>query len=179
MFKHTYIKAIPYLALSLLALLSITACTSSPNEVVNKLLNTNHLTSFGSVELRRMLEAEPEAYDMDAGQFVTVTYAQVVDNKIANIEQAYESFQNVNPADDAQTVVNAADALFRKTLEAYRAAYRPIAKARDAGQSVDALAADINAIDAQYSRSLETAYAHYIESLQAYVDKHNLPVTIS
>jgi hypothetical protein len=140
-------------------------------------LNCNMIADFASRGLVRELES-PSVKLTDAKTAATapMTRKEVIDAKIAFVEDSLAKVRKLRQTGDAKDIVQASIALHEYVLPVYRNEYQQLAKLHDDGAAkaeIDALA---KSITAKYATGFATHYERLTTAGKAYATRHDIKV---
>jgi len=140
-------------------------------------LNTNLIHDFASKGLLRQLESPSEKLT-DAKTLATAPMKrkEVIDDKIAFVEESLGKVRKLKQTDDTRDVVQASIALHEYVLAVYRNEYQQLAKLFDDGAAKEPIEALASAITAKYRAGFEALSERLTVAGKAYASRHDIKV---
>ena len=140
-------------------------------------LNCNLIHDFASKGLLGQLES-PSAKLTDAktGASAPMKRKEVIDDKIAFIEQSLEKVRKLRQTDDTRDIVQASMALHEYVLPVYRSEYQQLAKLHDDGAAKEPIEALASAITVKYRAGFEALSERLTTAGKAYASRHDIKV---
>lgn len=170
-----------FLSLTALTIGLLMSCNRpSPDEFFQTtVLNTNILNEFASERFAKSLVAETVEFpDMPNTKKNGDEAQQIVDNKIAYIEQTIKKIEDSTaPDEDGKVLQKEALDLFKFVLPVYQKEYKNLAKMCDQKQTENEIMAESEKIIETYGSVYEEKYVALLTSGQDYAEKHNLNVS--
>ncbi len=157
----------------------LTSCDSASPQVTfqRAVLNCNMIADFAGRGLLRQLEQPSEKLtDAKTGASAPMKRKEVIDDKMAFVEQALEKIRKLSQSGDAKDMVQASIALHEYVLPVYRNEYQQLAKLYDDGApkaQIDALATTIGT---KYGPGFAKLYDEVITAGKVYAAKHDIKV---
>jgi hypothetical protein len=151
---------------------------SSPKTYFDRaVLNCNRIADFASEGLLRELESPSvKLTDAKTGATAPMKRKEVIDERIAFVEESLEKVRKLNQSGDAKDIVQASVALHEHVLPVYRNEYQQLAKLYDDGAAkgqIDALAA---AIATKYGPGFAKLFDRLTTEGKAYASRHDIKV---
>lgn len=170
-------KMVNYLWISL-AILLLTSCkTTTPEKYYDvAVLNTNMIYGFADEGMLRELSSPPVKSDGTKDGYKSMMRKEVLDSKIAFIEDAYENVKALNKQDDNAEMLAASIAVFKFVIPVYKSDYMRLAAMHDAGAAeslINELAKDIH--KKNYS-TYERLSSRLFAAGKKYADKNYIKV---
>ena len=163
--------------IALLCLLAGCDDTSPQTAFDRAVLNTNMISDFASKGLLRQLESPSiKLTDAKTGASAPMKRKEVIDDKIAFVEQSLAKVRKLSQTGDAKDIVQASIALHEYVLPVYRNEYQQLAKLYDDGDAkaeIDALA---SAITAKYGAGFAALSDRLTTAGKAYASQHDIKV---
>ncbi len=167
------------LLLSVVCACLLTACQkSTPRDTFNAaLLNTNVMHGFAGEGMRSQLATSgTKLSGPNFDQEVEMKRMEVVDTKLAVLEESFEKLKQLKPDDDSRAMLQAATALYEFVLPVYRNEYRQLAGLYD--DKADA--AKIQTLEQSIQDQYQAKFAALSEALTAaakpYAEKNQIQV---
>lgn len=154
-----------------------TSCTKLSPEKTFEIaaLNSNLLSDFGSREINRQLQQDPQIYDEVTKKMKTSSYYDYFNYKITNyLETRYENIKNIEENDDNKELLTASKDLFSYAIAKEKEGYLPIAKIKDEKASSEQIQKAIVDFDASTQTEIAAKFAKLMDVAKAYADKHNI-----
>ena len=140
-------------------------------------LNCNMISDFASKGLLRQLESPSvKLTDAKTGATAPMKRKEVIDDKIAFIEESLAKVRKLRQTDDTKDIVQASIALHEYVLPVYRNEYQQLAKLYDDGAAkaeIDGLA---SAISTKYGPGVAVLFDRLTTAGKAYAAKHDIKV---
>lgn len=140
-------------------------------------LNCNMISDFASKGLLRQLESPSvKLTDAKTGATAPMKRKDVIDDKIAFVEQSLAKVRKLGQTGDAKDIVQASIALHEYVLPVYRNEYQQLAKLYDDGAAkaeIDGLA---SAISTKYGPGVAVLFDRLTTAGKAYAAKHEIKV---
>ena len=140
-------------------------------------LNCNMISDFASKGLLRQLESPSvKLTDAKTGATAPMKRKEVVDDKIAFVEESLAKVRKLRQTDDTKDIVQASIALHEYVLPVYRNEYQQLAKLYDGGAAkaeIDGLA---SAISTKYGPGVAVLFDRLTTAGKAYATKHDIKV---
>jgi len=173
--------ALPFLRFSLCAVLYcfLASCEdASPKTCFDRaVLNCNMISDFASKGLLRQLESPSvKLTDAKTGATAPIKRKEVIDGKIAFVEESLAKVRKLSQTGDAKDIVQASIALHEYVLPVYRNEYQQLAKLYDDGAAkaeIDGLA---SAISTKYGHGVAVLFDRLTTAGKAYAAKHDIKV---
>ena len=157
----------------------IAACDSAtPRTYFERaVLNCNFIHDFGGPGLLRDLESPSvKLTDAKTGASAPMKRQEVIDDKIAFIEQSLDKVRKLRQTDDSKEIVQASLALHEYVLPVYKNEYRQLARLYDDG----APRAEIDALASTISTKYRPGFISLADKLtsagKAYATRHDIKV---
>lgn len=156
--------------------IGFTSCTNlSPDKTFEiAVLNTNLLSQFGSKEINRKLESEPQVYDETQKKMIPSSYYDYFKFEIANLETKLEDIKGINEDDDNRELLQASKDLFTYAIAKQKEGYLPIAKMKDDKASPEEIEKAMIDFDASTQKEIDAKFTKLMNVAQAYAAKHNI-----
>jgi hypothetical protein len=158
---------------------ALVSCDSaSPRTTFERaVLNCNMIADFAGRGLAKQLESPSEKLtDAKTGASAPMKRKEVIDDKIAFVENALEKIRKLSQSGDAKDVVQASIALHEYVLPVYRNEYQQLAKLYDDGAPKGEIAALSASISSKYGPGFAALYDQVITAGKAYAAKHDIKV---
>jgi hypothetical protein len=107
---------------------------------------------------------------------VTMTRAEVVDDKIRSAEEAYEKVKKLRETDDAREMLNASEAVYEYILPVFRSEYRELASLYDGGADQSRIDALSQAIRDRHAQVFQEKMNALVAAAKPYAEKHGIKV---
>ncbi len=161
---------------TLIVLLS--SCSEPPRTCFDRaVLNCNMFHDFASRGMDRQLESPTvKLTDAKTGATAPMTRKEVVDGKLAFIEQSFAKVQKLHQNDDNREMVQASLALYEFVLPVYRDDYQRLAKLYDEGAPKQAIAQLSATIAAKYGPQFAALSDRLTAAGKAYATRHDIKV---
>lgn len=173
---NTSIILIAIIAVSML----FTSCDNYTPEKTFEIavLNSNLLSSFGSTQINRQLESEPQVYDDANKKMVPSSYYDYFQFQIAELEKRQNTIAEIKENDDNKELLTASKDLFAYAIAKQKEGYLPIAKMKDEKASAEQIQKAIADFDASTNKDINTKFAALMDVAKAYIKKHNINAKI-
>jgi hypothetical protein len=157
------------------------ACGDSPRTTFERaVLNANMIADFASRGLLRQLESPSvKLTDVATGASAPMKRKDVIDDKIAFVEQSLAKVRKLGQAGDAKDakdIVQASIALHEYVLPVYRNEYQQLAKLYDDGAAKAEIEGSASAIAAKYGPGFAALSERLTTAGKAYASKHDIKV---
>ncbi len=140
-------------------------------------LNCNLIHDFASKGLLRQLESPSvKLTDARTGASAPMKRKEVIDDKIAFIEQSLEKVRKLRQTVDTKDIVQASIALHEYVLPVYRSEYQQLAKLHDDGAAKGPIEALASAITVKYRAGFEALSDRLTTAGKAYASRHDIKV---
>ncbi len=140
-------------------------------------LNCNLIHDFASKGLLSQLESPSvKLTDAKTGASAPMKRKEVIDGKIAFIEQSLEKVRKLRQTDDTRDIVQASIALHEYVLPVYRNEYQQLAKLYDDGAAKGPIEALASAITVKYRAGFEALSDRLTTAGKAYASRHDIKV---
>ena len=140
-------------------------------------LNCNLIHDFASKGLLRQLESPSvKLTDGKTGASAPMKRKEVIDDKIAFIEQSLEKVRKLRQTDDTRDIVQASIALHEYVLPVYRNEYQRLAKLYDDGAARGPIEALASVIATKCGAGFETLFDRLTTAGKAYASRHDIKV---
>jgi hypothetical protein len=156
----------------------LSSCGDSPRTCFDRaVLNCNMIHDFAGKGMERQLEAPSvKLTDSKTGASAPMTRKEVVDDKIAFVEQSLAKVRQLRQTDDNREMVQASIALQEYVLPVYRDDYQRLAKLYDAGVPKDAIAQISSSIATKYGAQFQALSDRLTAAGKAYAARHQIQV---
>ncbi|WP_428230835.1 hypothetical protein [Flavobacterium sp.] len=167
-------------ALVLIAILTgsmlFTSCNNYTPEKTFEIavLNSNLLSSFGSTQINRQLESEPQVYDDATKKMIPSSYYDYFQFQITELEKRYKTIAEIKEDDDNRELLAASKDLFSYAIAKQKEGYLPIAKMKDEKVPADQIQTAIADFDASTDKDINTKFTALMNVAKAYIKKHNI-----
>lgn len=154
------------------------SCNSSPEKTFGiAALNCNMLYGFGGSGMQREL-ASPSVKLVDEKTMASAPMkrAEVIDEKLARIEENYKQIKGLSSNDDSKAMIDASISLYEYVMPVYKNEYKQLAALYDDGAAADKIETMEKSIAAKYEAKFEQLYNKMLETATAYAEKHNIPL---
>lgn len=170
-------RVLPLLLSASLAVL-MPSCSEAPRTCFDRaVLNCNMFHDFASRGMERQLESPSvKLTDAKTGASAPMTRKEVVDGKIAFIEQSLAKVRKLRQTDDNRDIVQASLALHEYVLPVYRDDYQRLAKLYDDGAPKDAIAQLSSSIATQHGPQFQALSDQLTAAGKAYASRHDIKV---
>lgn len=167
---------VPLVALSCL----VVSCdmTTPRNYFDRAVLNSNFLHGFagnGGIE-RELKQPSIKLVDTAGSETAQMTRKEVVENKLAFVEDAYEKVKKLKETDDTRDMLQASRALYEYVLPVYRNEYQQLARLYDEGAPENEIEAFRKSIRDKYLTGFQTRMAALTSAGKPYADRHGIKV---
>ena len=154
------------------------SCGDSPRTCFDRaVLNSNMIYDFAGQGMERQLEAPSvKLTDAKTGAFAPMTRKQVVDDKIAFVEQSLAKVRQLRQTDDNREMVQASIALYEYVLPVYRDDYQRLAKLYDGGAPKGAIKQLSSSIATKYGSQFRGLSDRLTAAGKAYAARHEIQV---
>jgi hypothetical protein len=171
-------KGIRRLLLCAALLILLPSCSEPPRTCFDRaVLNCNMFHDFAGKGMERQLELPSvKLTDVKTGASAPMTRKEVVDDKIAFIEQSLAKVRNLRQNDDNRDMVQASLALYEFVLPVYRDDYQRLAKLYDDGAPKTAIAQLSSSIATKYGPQFATLSDRLTAAGKAYATRHDIKV---
>ena len=140
-------------------------------------LNCNLIHDFASKGLLRQLGSPSiKLTDARTGASAPMKRKEVIDDKIAFIEQSLERVRKLRQTDDTRDIVQASIALHEYVLPVYRNEYQQLAKLYDDGAAKEPIEALASAITVKYRAGFEALSDRLTTAGKAYASRNDIKV---
>lgn len=166
------------LFISVIAVLSSCNTPSADQFFQRTVLNTNILHDFAQESFTRTLTSTMVTHQgAPAGQEQENQAQQIVEAKIAYVEQTISRIEGMTPPDDdAGAIKGKSLALYHYVLPVYKKEYMDIAKRCDDKEDMESIEQLAFDVEEKYGEGFENLYVEVLELGKAYAEKHNLNV---
>jgi hypothetical protein len=171
-------RNIPSLVLSIICWLFVASCnTATPEECFGiAVLNSNFLVGFASDGQLSELESPTIKMGKTKDEFAPMKRKEVIDAKIAFIEEAFEKIKDLQETTDTKDIRQASLALYEYVLPVYKTEYAHLAKMYDEGALKEQTKTAGRAISDKHYPRFEELYNRLISSGKLYAEKNNIKV---
>lgn len=158
---------------------ALVSCDSASPQVTFQrgVLNCNMIADFAGRGLARQLESPSEKLtNAKTGATAPIKRKEVVDDKIAFVEESLAKVRKLRQTGDTKDIVQASIALHEYVLPVYRNEYQQLAKLYDGGAAkaeIDGLA---SAISTKYGPGVAVLFDRLTTAGKAYAAKHDIKV---
>ncbi|MFD2741900.1 MULTISPECIES: hypothetical protein [Sphingobacterium] len=170
-----------FLSFTTLVITLLTSCNrpSADEFFQTTVLNTNILNEFASERFAKSLIAETVEFpDIPSTKNNGDEAQQIVDNKIAYIEQTIKKIEDSTaPDEDGKIIKEKALDLFKFVLPVYQKEYKNLAIMCDQKQAENEIMAESEKIIETYGSAYEEKYVTLLTLGQDYAEKHHLNVS--
>lgn len=165
-------------ALLFLGIFMLSACnTASPQKTFEiAALNTNMLSDFGSREIKRMLETEPQTLDAVNKKMIPSTYHNYFKFQISDLQTRYNSINNIKEDKENEELLAASKDLFSYAITKETEGYLPIAKMKDENAPTKDIQKAITDFDNATQQEMDLKFKTLTEAAKAYAQKFNINV---
>lgn len=140
-------------------------------------LNCNMISDCASKGLLRQLESPSvKLTDAKTGASAPMKRREVIDDKIAFIEQSLAKVRKLRQTDDTRDIVQASIALHEYVLPVYRNEYQQLAKLFDDGAAKAEINALASAISTKYGPGVAALFDRLTTAGKAYAARHDIKV---
>ena len=140
-------------------------------------LNCNLIHGFAGKGLQSQLDSPSvKLTDAKTGAFAPMKRKEVVDDKIASIEQSLAKVKKLKETDDTKDIVQASIALHEYVLPVYRNEYQQLAKLYDDGAAKAQIEALASAIATKYRAGFEALSERLTAAGKPYAARHDIKV---
>jgi hypothetical protein len=156
----------------------VPSCVDSPKTCFDRaVLNCNMIHDFASKGMERQLESPSvKLTDAKTGATAPMTRKEVVDDKLAFVEQSLGKVRQLRQTDDNREMVQASIALHEYVLPVYRDEYHQLAKLYDDGAPKGAIAQLAASIATKYSAQFRALSDRLTAAGKAYASRHDIKV---
>ncbi len=157
----------------------LAACEeASPRTTFDRaVLNTNMIADFAGSGLRRQLESPSvKLTDAATGASAPMKRKEVIDDKIAFVEQSLAKVRKLSQSGDAKDIVQASLALHEYVLPVYRNEYQQLAKLYDDGAAKAEIETLATTIGTKYGPGFAALSDQLRTAGKAYAAKHDIKV---
>jgi hypothetical protein len=165
-------------ALLFLGIFMLSACnTASPQRTFEiAALNTNMLSDFGSREIKRLLETEPQTLDVVNKKMIPSSYQNYFKFQISDLQTRYNSINNIKEDKDNKELLAASKDLFSYVIIKETEGYLPIAKMKDNNAPMKDIQKAINDFDIATQQEMDLKFKTLTEAAKVYAGKFNINV---
>jgi hypothetical protein len=158
--------------------LLLPSCGDSPRACFDRaVLNCNMIHDFAGQGMEQQLESPSvKLTDAKTGAFAPMTRKEVVDDKIAFVEQSLAKVRQLGQTDDNREMVQASIALYEYVLPVYRDDYQRLAKLYDSGAPKSAIAQLSSSIAKKYGAPFRALSDRLTAAGKAYAARHQIQV---
>ena len=169
-------RIFPFLAVALTFLLP--SCNDAPKTCFDRaVLNCNRLHGFASRGMEMELESPSVKFTGAApNETAPMTRKEIVDAKIASIEESLAKVKKLHRNDDNREIIDASIALQEFVLPVYRVEYQHLAKLYDDGASKAEITQLTTAISAQHGPAFLSLTDKLTTAGKAYAARHGIKV---
>ena len=140
-------------------------------------LNCNLIHDFASNGLLRQLESPSvKLTDARTGASAPMKRKEVIDDKIAFIEQSLAKVRKLPQTDDNKDILQASIALHEYVLPVYRNEYQQLAKLYDDGAAKGQVEALASAITTKYGAGFQALFDRVTTAGKSYASRHDIKV---
>lgn len=166
------------LLLAAVLVIILPSCTDSPRTCFDRaVLNCNLIHGFAGRGLERELESPSvKLTDAKTGASAPMTRKEVVDGKIAFIEQSLAKVRKLRQTEDNRDMVQASLALYEYVLPVYRDDYQRLAKLYDDGAPKAAITQFSASIAAKHGPPFAVLSDRLTAAGKAYASRHDIKV---
>lgn len=171
-------KGVERLLLCALLLILLPSCSDSPRTCFERaVLNCNLFHDFAGKGMERQLESPSvKLTDAKTGASAPMTRREVVEGKIASVEQSLAKVRQLRQTEDNRNIVQASLALHEYVLPVYRDDYQRLAKLYDDGAAKEAIAQLSASIATRHGAPFAALSDRLTEAGKAYAARHDLKV---
>jgi hypothetical protein len=153
------------------------AITATPEECFGiAVLNSNLLVGFAGEGQLSELESPTIKMGKTKDEFAPMKRKEVIDAKIAFIEEAFEKIKDLQETTDTKDIRQASLALYEYVLPIYKTEYVALAKMYDEGALKEQTKTAGRAISDKHYPRFEELYNRLISSGKLYAEKNNIKV---
>ncbi len=171
-------KGIARRLLCLALVVAFSSCGDSPRSCFESaVLNCNMIQDFASKGMEQRLESPSvKLTDAKTGAFAPMTRKQVVDDKIAFVEQSLAKVRQLKLTDDNREMAQASLALHEFVLSVYRNEYQGLAKLYDGGAPKGAIEQAASSIATKYGAQFRALSERLTAAGKTYAARHQIEV---
>jgi len=162
-----------------LSIFLLPACnTATPENYFDRaVLNCNMMMGFASDGQQRELD-QPSVKLVEGtkDQTAPMKRKEVIEQKIAYLDEAYAKIKNLQETDDTKEMLHASIALYDYVLPVYKSEYTQLAKLYDEGASSQQIASFSKSISDKYFAGFEDRFNKLTAAGKPYAAKHNIKV---
>jgi len=156
----------------------VPSCGDSPRACFDRaVLNCNMIHDFAGKGMEQQLQAPSvKLTDAKTGAFAPMTRKEVVDDKIAFVEQSLAKVRQLGQTDDNREMLQASIALHEYVLPVYRDDYERLAKLYDGGAPKAAIAQLSSSIATKYGPQFRVLSDRLTAAGKVYAARHQIQV---
>jgi len=172
-------KRISFRLILLCSCFFVYACnTASPEKYFDvAVLNTNMLHGFADRGFLREFESPSMKLDQSTNQAVPMKRKEVVDTKIAFLEQSLSKVKALGDDGEAGPMVKNSVQLYEYVLPVYKNEYSKLAGLYDSGAPKEEISAFAQSIHDKYYPRFDELYTSLISLGKDYAKKHSIQVS--
>ena len=154
------------------------SCGDSPKTCFDRaVLNCNMMHGFAGKGMEQQLESPSvKLADAKTGPSAPMTRKEVVDDKIAFVEQSLEKVRELRQTDDNRDILEASRALHEYVLQVYRDDYQRLAKLYDDGAPQVAIAQLSSSIATKHGAPFQALQGRLTVAGKSYASRHDIKV---
>ena len=151
---------------------------ATPHDYFDRaVLNSNFIQGFAGKGLQSQLDSPSvKLTDAKTGASAPMKRKEVVDDKIASIEQSLAKVKKLKETEDTKDIVQASIALHEYVLPLYRNEYQQLAKLYDDGAAKAQIEALASAIATKYRAGYEALSDRLTAAGKPYAARHDIKV---
>ena len=156
----------------------LSSCNDSPKTCFeHAVLNCNMLHGFAGRAMAQELESPSvKLTGTSPGATAPMTRKEVVDAKVAFVEQSLAKVKKLRQADDNRDIIQASLALHEFVLPVYRDDYQRLAKLYDDDAPKDQIDQLVTTIASKHGPTFQSLTEKLTTAGKAYASRHNLKV---
>lgn len=166
------------LCLTFISLFWLSSCHDSPKTCFDRaVLNCNLIHGFAGRAMEMELDSPSvKLAGTSPGATAPMTRKEVVDAKIAFVEESLAKVKKLRQTDDNRDIIEASLALHEYVLPVYRDDYQRLAKLHDDGAPKEQIAQLAAAIAAKHGPPFQSLSEKLTTAGKAYASRHNIKV---
>lgn len=171
-------KKLTTLYASAFCFLLLSSCTANPENYFDiAVLNVNMMTQFASESGDRELQSPSvKLKEGTTSETVQMTRKEVVENKIAYIEENYKKLQGLKETEETKNLLKASLALYEYVLPVYKKEYVQLADMYDKGEPQEKISAMEKSMHDNYYARFDALSNTLFAEGKSYATKNNIPV---
>ncbi len=139
-------------------------------------LNTNLIQGFSGTGFSRELQSPSVKLPENGGEPVPMNRTEVVNSKIAVIEDSYDKVKSLKITDETRDMIDASLKLYEYVLPVYKNEYMQLAGLYDSNAPEDQIQKQTMSIFDNYNKGFTDLYMKVISTGKVYAEKNSIKV---